>query len=205
MPQVSGRARPGARLSQPRAVEHVGRSQGWAHTRGLAQGFLLVGPGSCLKGRWPNVSRRPVDGLGQPMPADGVKWLAGALGHVCSTSPSFWADSRGRLVPAVGGGWLSFCIGAGAELSHPLLSPNSRSSFLLLPETDALGGVVRRHPHQQPEGQHLPLGGGGSRAQGHLPPSPPSPLLPRRKGQARPKLAPFPFQGLGPPPAPRCG
>lgn len=41
--------------------------------------------------------------LGQPMPADGVKWLAGALGHICSMSCSPWADSSGTLGPHVGG------------------------------------------------------------------------------------------------------
>lgn len=40
--------------------------------------------------------------LGQPVPADGVKWLAGALGHVCGTSPSFWADSSGTIGPHSG-------------------------------------------------------------------------------------------------------
>lgn len=31
--------------------------------------------------------------LEQPMPADSVKRLAGALGHACDMSPSPWADS----------------------------------------------------------------------------------------------------------------
>lgn len=39
------------------------------------------------------------------MPADGVKWLAGALGHVCGMSRSPWADSSGTLGPR-GGGWV---------------------------------------------------------------------------------------------------
>lgn len=37
--------------------------------------------------------------LKQPMPTEGVKWLAWALGHVCDTSPSHWTDSSGTVGP----------------------------------------------------------------------------------------------------------
>ena len=53
--QGAGRAGPGARV-QPGAEERLGRSQG--------QALLLEhgqGPGSCLEGPWPRVSKRPVD------------------------------------------------------------------------------------------------------------------------------------------------
>lgn len=145
-----------------------------------------------LAGRRPGVSRRPGGRLGQPVPADGVKRLAGAPGHVCGTSPWFWADSRGLLVPAMGGGWLSLCIRAGAEPSHPLVSLNSRSSFLLLPGTDAPGGSGET---PSPPAS-LPLGGGGSRAQG--PPTlTPRPTAPPEEGTGSAQAGPVSISGAG--------
>lgn len=78
--------------------------------RALAQGFWNVGrgqdPASHAVGRVsPEDLLTDQSRLGQPMPADSVKWLAGALGHVCGMSPLFWADSSRTVGPHSGVRW----------------------------------------------------------------------------------------------------
>lgn len=107
--QGAGRAGPGARV-QPGAEERLGRSQGQALPLALARGFwnMVRGQDPASKALGP-VSPKDLltdrSRLGRPVPADGVKCLAGAQGRVHGASPSPWADSSGAVGPH-GGGWV---------------------------------------------------------------------------------------------------
>ena len=121
-------AEPGLKLrrSQPGSEEHLRGSQWGARHSGLwhwasgtwsGAGSLpqrpLVSPKGLLTGqsRW-----------GQTGQADGVKWLAGAWGHVCDTSAFLWADSPRMVGPHHGGqaAKLLHCSGSRAEPPTPV-------------------------------------------------------------------------------------
>lgn len=95
------------RLPQPRTVRTWGEARDEFCTRGFGTGLRNVArgqdPALQVVGRVsPDDLLTDQSRLGQPVPADGVKWLAGALGHVCGMSPSFWADSSGTTGPHSG-------------------------------------------------------------------------------------------------------
>lgn len=92
------------------------------------------------------------------------------LGRISCTRGRIQWDSGGRVVKL-----LYSVLEREREPSHPLLSLSSRSSFLRLPETDALVRIVGHHLHQHPQGWHLPGGVGESRL---LMPTPLSAFIP---------------------------
>lgn len=126
-------------------------------TQGFGTGLSEHGqsPRSCLEGSWPGVSERPVEKPEQTGAVHASRQCevvgrgpGSCLWHISLTLDRLqwdgWSHRGGRAVKPL--------HAAGAEPSHPLLSLNSRSSFLRLPETDALVGIVRCHLHQQPQG-----------------------------------------------------
>lgn len=102
--------------------------------------------------------------------------------------PSSGPTPPGRLVPTVEVRRRSCCIAAGAELSHPLRSLDSRSSFPHPPETEAL--LEQCHATSPSHLGTAPAWGWGRRRFRALLHSPPPPS-PQRWGPGSPKLFPF--------------
>lgn len=188
-------AKPGLKLrrSQPGSEERWRGSRGGARRSGLWHWASRAWSGARSLPRRPLVSPKGLltgqSRWGQPRPADGVKWLAGARGHVCGTSPFLWADSSRTVDPHRGGraAKLLHCSGSQAEPSYPLLSLNSRSSFPHPPETEAL--VEQGHatsPNNPGDGACPGVGEEAPRALNTYRPH----LLPKGGGHGSPKLSP---------------